>query len=324
MKSLDEFQRYVGELMDKDDNIAKANEKLTHRKKYNLMIGLGFGLFLPLLILAIVLGNVIENGWVLSIILAALGLFCAVIFIVGVIKKGSIYSAFAYIESAYKMKVIEYLFADMTYSYDRSKYIGLSKFCSGCHVYSGEVDRYKGEDLLKVNIPNDDKSVSNNWLVMSDLHAQKRVVTRDKDGKTEVHYETIFMGTFGYIDFPYEFQHELYINVYPRGLKKCEKLKLEDVEFNKKFNVYSDDQVEGRYILTTELMLKLKELSKLTYFTFEISENHLYLTLPGAGLFNVMTKSKRLQDGFLKFYKDYLVIFSIVKEIAGNNKIFKI
>ena len=324
MKTIEEFKQYIEDLLSKDESISKANERLTHRKKYNLMIGLGFGLFLPCFILAIVLGNVIEGGWVLSIILGVLGIASFVTFIIGVIKKNAIYGAFAYMGSVYKRRVIEYLFRDMDYYYDQSKYIGLSKFCSGCYVDSGRVDVYKGEDLLKVNIPNDDKSLSDNWLVMSDLHAQERVVTRDKDGKTEVHYRTIFMGTFGYLDFPYSFQHELYINVYPRGLKKCQQLKLEDVEFNKKFKVYSDDQIEGRYMLTTEMMLKLKELSKLTYFTFEISDNHLYFTLPGQGLFSPMTKSDRLQDGFLKFYNDYLVIFSIVKEIADNNKIFKI
>ena len=39
-----------------------------------------------------------------------------------------------------------------------------------------------------------------------------------------------------------------------------EKVELEDVEFNKKFSVYTTDQIEARYLLTTKFMDKLKNL----------------------------------------------------------------
>lgn len=41
-----------------------------------------------------------------------------------------------------------------------------------------------------------------------------------------------------------------------------EKVKLEDVEFNKKFSVYTTDQIEARYILTTGLMERLNQLKQ--------------------------------------------------------------
>jgi len=40
-----------------------------------------------------------------------------------------------------------------------------------------------------------------------------------------------------------------------------EKVELEDVEFEKMFNVYSQDQIEARYLLTTSFMERLKDLS---------------------------------------------------------------
>ena len=40
------------------------------------------------------------------------------------------------------------------------------------------------------------------------------------------------------------------------------KRKLEDIYFNKQFNVYSDDEVETRYLLTTAFMERLSNLKK--------------------------------------------------------------
>ena len=40
------------------------------------------------------------------------------------------------------------------------------------------------------------------------------------------------------------------------------KRKLEDIYFNKQFNVYSDDEVETRYLLTTTFMERLSNLKK--------------------------------------------------------------
>jgi len=42
-----------------------------------------------------------------------------------------------------------------------------------------------------------------------------------------------------------------------------EKVELEDIEFNKMFKVYSTDQVESRYILTTTFMERLKNLKEI-------------------------------------------------------------
>ena len=43
-------------------------------------------------------------------------------------------------------------------------------------------------------------------------------------------------------------------------MKKFEKVELEDPEFMKKFNVFSTDQVEARYLLTTTFMERLKSM----------------------------------------------------------------
>jgi len=51
----------------------------------------------------------------------------------------------------------------------------------------------------------------------------------------------------------------------PSSVKGLENVKLEDPIFEKKFEVYSSDQVEGRYLLTTSFMERLLDLEKMFY-----------------------------------------------------------
>lgn len=59
-----------------------------------------------------------------------------------------------------------------------------------------------------------------------------------------------------------------------------EKVTLEDTEFNKMFNVYSNDQIECRFILTTSFMEKLKTLKTLfnaKHVSASFVEDKLYI-----------------------------------------------
>jgi len=56
----------------------------------------------------------------------------------------------------------------------------------------------------------------------------------------------------------------LYPEVSPNTMfSGLQNVELEDIEFNKIFNVYSTDQVESRYILTTTFMERLKNLKEI-------------------------------------------------------------
>lgn len=56
------------------------------------------------------------------------------------------------------------------------------------------------------------------------------------------------------------FNNNLLVSSMPCMAVNRQKINLEDIEFNKIFQVYSDDQVEARYILTTGFMEKLKNI----------------------------------------------------------------
>ena len=56
------------------------------------------------------------------------------------------------------------------------------------------------------------------------------------------------------------FNNNLLVSSVPCIAANRQKINLEDIEFNKIFQVYSDDQVEARYILTVGFMEKLKNI----------------------------------------------------------------
>lgn len=66
-------------------------------------------------------------------------------------------------------------------------------------------------------------------------------------------------------------------------LKKKEQIHLEDPVFESKFDVYSDDQVEARYLLTTSFMERLVRLSQIfdnSAIQCSFFENKLLITIP--------------------------------------------
>lgn len=121
-------------------------------------------------------------------------------------------------------------------------------------------DRYAGQDLVEGRH-------GKTALRFALIHAEEKVetTTTDSDGKTrtETRYDTIFRGLFFSADFNKHFAGHTkifaggtnFLSGLRRGL-----VKLEDPEFGRQFTVYSNDQIEARYILSPSLMERLKQL----------------------------------------------------------------
>lgn len=105
-----------------------------------------------------------------------------------------------------------------------------------------------------------------------------------------------------------------------------EKVKLEDIYFEKCFEVFSDDQIEARYLLTTgfmERMLRLRDLYNGKSIRFCFEQNHLLLAIPNgrdmfeaASFFRSNMNKAKIDVVFEQFY----TIFSIVKILKINQK----
>ncbi len=104
-------------------------------------------------------------------------------------------------------------------------------------------------------------------------------------------------------------------------------VKLEDSKFEKFFEVYSDDQVEARYLLTTgfmERMLRLRDLYGGKSIQFCFDNNTLLLSIPtkqnmfeANSFFRTNTDKKKIDLVFEQFY----TVFSIVNLLKLNQRI---
>ena len=182
-------------------------------------------------------------------------------------------------------------------------------------------DNYLGSDLLTIDIPKDDGSPSGTILNVSDLRTTKKVTHTTSNGHKEIKDEIVYYGVFGCITFPFRFKCNLSLNHYIPGLNS---IKLEDITFNKKFRVYSNNQLEALVILTPTLMTKLLGLAKkVKGLRLTITENGMLCFGMNRNLFEIKTSKKSLSNIFNRYYDDVSNILLIVDEIKNNNRIFK-
>ncbi|MCB9013018.1 MAG: DUF3137 domain-containing protein [Bacteroidales bacterium] len=105
------------------------------------------------------------------------------------------------------------------------------------------------------------------------------------------------------------------------------KVHLEDPEFEKEFIVLSEDQVEARYLLTTNLMQRMLEYKRKlnAELAFSFISNRLYCTIPNTkNLFEPAIFNSFLDfDFILKSYEPIILYTSIVKDLKLNLSIWK-
>lgn len=109
--------------------------------------------------------------------------------------------------------------------------------------------------------------------------------------------------------------------------KGYEKVLLEDTEFNRMFNVYSNNQVECRFILTTGFMEKIKALKILfnaKNIALSFIGRRLFIAIDiGKDSFNIAKLYKRTNNKKLieKMYNQFNFILKIADLLQFTNKI---
>lgn len=174
-------------------------------------------------------------------------------------------------------------------------------------------DIYDSEDKIITEI-NIDKEIKTK-LVMSEIHTQDR--RKDSDGDT--HYVTMFYGLAGYVDLPKD------IGCYLRVIKNefnlfgnpKDKLQMDMTEFEKMFDVKTDDKIKTMQILTVDIMSEILELIQTTKVKFEFYINHsrMYIRFHTGEMFEPELFSKAMQYKNLKKYFD---ILNSVKNITEH------
>ena len=199
------------------------------------------------------------------------------------------------------------------------------------------------KEIKKYNTLNlGDRFTSNDYIYgtyknvkfeQSDIHIQKKYEEEDKDGNKIITWETIFEGRYMIFDFNKNFKANVQVisnNFTKSSLphsKNNTKVKLEDIEFNKMFKIYSEIEHDAFYILTPHFMEKIKKLYKELDAPIKLTfmENKLHVAVNNGedsfeyNVLNPINEKEIEQD----IIKDIKLITDFVNELNLDNNLFK-
>lgn len=210
--------------------------------------------------------------------------------------------------------------------------IDRAKFRRG-ELFKQGIDRYRVEDHVAGKLELTEFEVS-------EVHAEYKRTTRDSKGRTSTTWHTIFRGLYFVADFNKEFHGQTV--VLPDSLEKAfgwlgqklqgmnlvrgQLIKLEDVEFEKAFVVYGDDQVEARYILTPALMQRMLELRRKVggrvYFSFTGSQVHVAIPSNKNHFEPRLSRSLTQDHSAEEYYNDLVLVAGIIEDLNLNTRIW--
>lgn len=126
------------------------------------------------------------------------------------------------------------------------------------------------------------------YINIAKVITKKVEVTKD-DGVVDKHLEDNFKGIFAYVRLPEKFNEEFSViknektirQMYSNEITNTQIVKMNNLEFDKTFDVYSMDQVSVKEILSPGVMARILEISN--HFgkdmNFSVYNNMLYITI---------------------------------------------
>ena len=235
--------------------------------------------------------------------------------------------------SRFKQQVIKQIihFIDDTLIYSPSDCIRRDRF-EECGIFRTHIDRYNGDDLVTGKIGSTD-------MKFSEVHAEYKTTTMDSKGRTQTHWHTIFKGLLFSADFNKHFSVSTYVltdtaeKLFGSFGTKFQKfsghgdlVKLEDPEFEKSFVVYSSDQTEARYILSSSLMKRILDYKIKSKKNIQLSfvSSRLFVTVPYGKdlfepkLFGEITDFKSVEE----YYTDLKLALELIEDLNLNMRIW--
>ncbi len=216
-------------------------------------------------------------------------------------------------------------------NYYPEKYIS-QKLFTDSDIFRQSIDSYVGDDCISGIIEKTNFS-------FSELHAQHREVYYN-NGRRQERWVKIFKGIFFVADFNKHFNGRTFVlpdkaeNFLGGIFKFVQKLtvgrgqlvKLENPQFEKEFVVYSDDQIEARYILSPALMeriLKFRQEAN-SHILLSFVNSCMFLAIPiGVNLFEAKIFSSGMKFEYLASYYRYMnLAISIIEELNLNTRIW--
>jgi len=157
-------------------------------------------------------------------------------------------------------------------------------------------DRYHSEDLIHGTLEGGYK------INMAEVHTEDE--STDQDGHTT--YVTIFYGLFAEVEFDKYISTNIKIRKNAWSIFKKNKIEMDSGEFEKIYNVYSDDKIVTMQLLTSDIMQMFIDFKERYKIAPEITlyNNKMYIRFRTGDMFEAKIIKKALDYETLKKYYD--------------------
>jgi hypothetical protein len=321
MKSLDQLEKYYeSDLKSKIQPLEEDRVTLLRKVRITKAVSILVGIALIILSFSISLGNPL-------VIIAG---YSVVVLIVLKILKSKFVSSF-------KDTIIRGIvkFTSESLEYTEKSHISMNEV-NNSELF-GNFNRLSGEDLVAGFIRDEEfyqktGQVRGTSIRFSELNMVD-VRKRGSNGNTSE--KKIFKGVFYVADFNKKFNS--HTKVVPDNFGKFfqgissrfegkKRVVLENSEFEKLFEVYGEDQVEARYILSASLMERLVEFRNK-------ARNELYISFKDEKIYIAISTTKNLFEPKLnetlynfhmikEYYEDLMLVVGIVEMLNLNLRIW--
>lgn len=225
-------------------------------------------------------------------------------------------------KNIFVLEALKKTFEDITYNTDS----GFKKQELDSYGMINTSDRFTSNDYIS-------GKYKNIKFEQSDIHIEEEHESTDSDGNTTTTWVTIFRGRYMIFDFNKRFIANIQVvssrfgaRRLPRG-KDFSTIKLEDMEFNNIFRVYTDMEHDAFYVLTPHFMEKIKKLHKELNFPIMLCfvDNRLHIALDNGEDSFEYNVFKPLNEEEInnKILKDIKLITDFVNELNLDNDLFR-
>lgn len=229
-------------------------------------------------------------------------------------------SAFSKLKKEFKKDFLKNIFSVLIPGIEYSPHIGLNPMDVYATEFLKKADRFHSEDYLSGKIDDID-------FISSDVRLEERRVRHTKNG-TQVYYVPYFVGRVFKFDFHKELVGHMQVLESGRPLSRrpFNKVELESIDFNKKFNVFAEEELTAFYILTPDIMEAIFALER-RYpgnISFSFSDQQMYLGINNnKNTFELQLFKPLSLEAIQEFEKDLLVVKDVIHSLKLNNSIFK-
>lgn len=200
-------------------------------------------------------------------------------------------------------------------------------------IFQSRINRYKTEDRIWGLVGKTD-------IEMGEIKAERKETTRDSKGNTKTKYVTVFQGIFMVADFHKDFHGTTHVlpdvaestfgwlgrKIQSMNWSRGKVARMEDPDFEKAFVVYTDDQIEARYILSTSMMRRMLNLRERfnNQVAFAFKNSKVYIAISSKDNYFEPSYKKSLIDkvNIKFFYDEVTYCLDIVEDLNLNTRIW--